>query len=324
MADEGKSYQEIGDKLHIHRSTVSRIHHKYRKSRNFYHVASKSGRPPKLGPRDVRRAARHLANSTSHDVTDLQRKYFPNISTVTLGRHLKKIGLKAYVRRKRPYISPINRQKRREWAEAHKTWTTSDWKKVIFTDESKFNIFGSDGRQWCWRRPGQEFDDRFVQKTVKHGGGKVMVWGCMTRAGLGRLVRVKGMVNRYVYVDILKSGFLGTLSDHNILHGTYIFQQDNDSKHTSKFAKAWMQDNGLNVLPWPPQSPDMNPIEHVWNEVERRIRKRSPLPHSAEDLWEALQEEWNGFGTEFLEKLYNSMPQRIEDLLKSKGGSTRW
>lgn len=151
-----------------------------------------------------------------------------------------------------------------------------------------------------------------------------MVWGCMTRAGLGRLIRIEGIMDRYKYVDILKSGFLGTLRDHNIQPGTFIFQQGNDSKHTSKFTKAWMQDNGLDVLPWAPQSPDMNPIEHIWNEVDRRVRKRSPLPRSAEEMWEALQEEWNAFGTEFLDKLYNSMPQRVEDLLATKGGSTRW
>lgn len=112
LADEGKTYQQIGDQLKLHRSTASRIARKYRKSRDFYHVEPKSGRPPKLGPRDVRRAARHLANTTSHDVTDLQREHFSNVSTVTLWRHLKKAGIKAYVRRKRPYISPINRQKR--------------------------------------------------------------------------------------------------------------------------------------------------------------------------------------------------------------------
>ena len=55
-----------------------------------------------------------------------------------------------------------------------------DWKLVIFSDELKFNSFGSDGHWWCWRKPGEEFNKRYVRKEVKHGGGNMMVWGCVT------------------------------------------------------------------------------------------------------------------------------------------------
>jgi hypothetical protein len=73
-----------------------------------------------------------------------------------------------------------------DWAESHCYWEDENWGAVVFSDESKFNLFGSDGRQWCWREPGQANNARYTKK-LKHGGGNMMVWGCITRHGVGRL-----------------------------------------------------------------------------------------------------------------------------------------
>ena len=108
-------------------------------------------------------------------------------------------------------------QKRRlEWAKAHQHWTTNDWKAVVFSDESKFNLFGSDGRRWCWRKPGEQFNDHYVRKEVKHGRGNVMVWGCVTAERLGRLCRIQGNMDAKLYVSILDDDVLGTLKDLEI------------------------------------------------------------------------------------------------------------
>ena len=79
-----------------------------------------------------------------------------------------------------------------------------DWKSVIFSDESKFNLFGSDGRRWCWRKPGEEFDEIYVRNEVKHGGGNVMVWGCVTAMGMGRIVKIDSNMDGPLYTEILK------------------------------------------------------------------------------------------------------------------------
>ena len=106
---------------------------------------------------------------------------FPTDSVWTVRRALSAVGLKGCVRRKKPYLKPEHVKKRLEWAEAHKGWGLDpEWCRVIFTDESKFNLFGSDGHQYCRRRPGEELLPRNVKKVVKHGGGSVMVWGCIT------------------------------------------------------------------------------------------------------------------------------------------------
>jgi hypothetical protein len=114
------------------------------------------------------------------------------------------------------FLSKKHKDRHLKWAKAHQHWTANDWKTVIFSDESKFNLFGSDGCRWCWRKPGEQFDERYVRKEVKHGGGNVMVWGCITTEGLGRLVRIQGNMDAKLYVSILDDDVLGTLKDLGI------------------------------------------------------------------------------------------------------------
>lgn len=94
--------------------------------------------------------------------------------------------------------------------------------------------------------------------------------------------------------------------------------------HTSKSTHKWIQNNQINVLQWPSQSPDMNPMEHLWNELDRRIKNRSKLPTSVQNLWDIVQEEWEKIPTEFCQNLIHSMQQRVLDMKKAKGGYTRW
>ena len=99
-----------------------------------------------------------LASTNAADATDVQRKAFPNVSAETVCRHLAASGLKAYVRRRKPLLTKTHTKKHKKWAELHLNWTAEQWSQVIFSDESKFNLVGSDGKQYCWRRPGEEFD----------------------------------------------------------------------------------------------------------------------------------------------------------------------
>lgn len=150
---------------------------------------------------------------------------------------LCEIGLNGCVRRKKPLLMKAYQAKRRVWGSYTQNWTDFDWNFFIFSDKSKFNLFGSDGRHYCWRRQGEEFLARNVKKIVKHGGGSLMVWGCITRDGPGRLHWVEGRMNAHQYCAILSESLLGTIADRDLDPRYIIFQQDNDLKHTFRLAK---------------------------------------------------------------------------------------
>ena len=99
------------------------------------------------------------------------------VCTNTVRRALRRNGLMARVKRKKPLLSKKHREKRLKFAKEFKDWTVSDWSKVVWSDESKFQIFGSDGRQYCWKREGEPLKDAHIKPTVKFGDGSVFVWG---------------------------------------------------------------------------------------------------------------------------------------------------
>ncbi len=190
----GLNYTEVGVKLGLHCTTVGRYLKKHNKTSDFYATTKKPGCPRKLTPRDVAIAVHLLAKAEVANAAELQKKAFPDVSRRTLHQNLYEQGLVARVRRKVPYLSRVQKKRRRDWALAHASWNDEDWAKVIFSDESKFMLFKSDGRQYCWIKPGQALDNRFTQKTVKHGGGSLMVWGAITAQGMGRLHRIDGIM----------------------------------------------------------------------------------------------------------------------------------
>ena len=131
-----------------------------------------------------------------------------------------------------------------------------------------FRVFGSDGIEWCWRKPGEQLDPRFTKKKVKHGGGKVTVWGMITAQGVGHIVHIEGNLNKKLYCEILQDDVLGSYHDLQLDYHDYYFQQDNDPKHTAKIVQAWFLKNHVDLLPWLPNSLDISIIENLWDHLE--------------------------------------------------------
>ena len=123
--------------------------------------------------------------------------------------------------------------------------------KILWSDETKIELFGLNAKRHVFRKPG-------TFPTVKHGGGRILLWGCFSAAGTGRLVRFEGKMNRAKYREILDENLLQS-TQHLRLGLRFTFQQDNDHKHTKQ---EWLPDKSMNVLEWLSQSPDLNPVEH--------------------------------------------------------------
>lgn len=126
------------------------------------------------------------------------------ISIPTVSRRLKERGLNGCVAARKPLLRHINKLKRLAFAKQHKDWTINEWKNVLWTDESKFEIFGSHRRQFVRRKVSERFHPSCIKPTVKHGGGSVMVWGSFSYEGVGELLNIEGIMNKEMYHKILQ------------------------------------------------------------------------------------------------------------------------
>ena len=149
-----------------------------------------------------------------------------------------------------------------------------------------------------------------------------MVWGCFTAQGIGNFVRIHDTLNAALYVDILKEDFLGTFEWYGLEKDDIVFQHDNDPKHTARVTTEWLDNKNIEVLEWPPQSPDLNPIENLWAWFKFRLSDYDSPPSSVHELWERAQDIWNRFTEEECTRLIDSMPKRIAAVIKAKGDYT--
>ncbi len=159
-----------------------------------------------------------------------------------------------------------------------------------------------------------------LKGTVKHDA-KLMVWGCFAAHGVGHLYQVEGILESEQYKRILRTQ-LKPSAMHLFGGRNYTFQQDNDPKHTSHATKAYMTWLGLDPEPWPSQSPDLNPIENLWSYLDWTLRNRKC--GNLVELWQALQEAWESIPVDYLTKLIDSMPRRLQAVIDSDGYPTKY
>src|SRR5882724_5781155 len=169
-------------------------------------------------------------------------------------------------------------------------------------------------------RRGNHFQTGPPPPTVKHGGGNnLMVWGCMGWNGVGKLTEVQGIMDPQQYCDILDDGVVESFEKLEVPEEERIFQQDNDPKHTSKKATQWFEDNDIQVLVWTAQSPNINPIEYLWVHLKRAMLHYPTPPKGVHELWDRVVEEWNKIPPETCQKLIESMPRRIQTVIRARG-----
>jgi transposase len=279
-----------------------------------------------MSERDGRHLTRIIKKDRKVNLQELQEDFVNSTSTKvckrTLTNFLHEHGFYGRVGARKPFVSETNRKKRLNWAKERKGWT-NEWDNIIWSDESKFELFGGNGKRRVWRQPHERYDVDCLIPTVKSGQQGVMVWGCFTKYGLGPLVKLEGRVTALVYIDVLENyllPFIDSLDEQE----NFIFQEDNAPIHTARVVKNWKQENGINSLPWPAQSPDLNPIENLWDELERQVRAYQPLPKNRENLWQILQETWSNIEINKYQNLIDSMPRRVASVINSKGHPTRY
>ncbi|MGH0167546.1 UNVERIFIED_CONTAM: hypothetical protein FKN15_053097 [Acipenser sinensis] len=185
-----------------------------------------------------------------------------SVHTSTISRSLYKAGLYGRVARKKQLLKKPHLKAHMELAKKHVDDTADMQKKVLWSHETKIELFCLNSKHYVWRKPNTAHHPVNIIPTVKHGGGSIMLWGCFSSAGSGKLVRIEGRMDGAKYRRILKENLFESAKTLK-LGRKFTFQQDNDPKHKAKATLEWLKKKRINVLEWPSQSPDLNPIKFM-------------------------------------------------------------
>ena len=248
LLDSGHSGEAIAKQIGVSPSTVSKLHSK----RHSSLPKALGGHPSKCSPANICHA-QHLITSDKAENAVQVTKALGNIinqplSANTVRHHLKKSGMKSVVKTKHPILSARHCEAHLDFAYTLKDCTIKDWKRVVWSDETKINCLGSDGCKWAWKKAGEGLNDRLVQGTLKFGGGSLMMWGCMTWDGVGYATKIDGRMDGDLYLQILKDELQQTLEHYGLNPSDTIFQQDNDPKHTCKKVRDWLEEQEFGTM----------------------------------------------------------------------------
>ncbi len=228
------------------------------------------------------------------------------VSAQTIRHTLQQVGLHGRRRWRKPLQTVC-------WRQLAKSMNY--WNHVLWSDESKVNLFDSDGVQHVWRRPGEDYQENCALPTVKHGGGSIMVWGCMSAAGTGELWFIEGNMDSNMYCDILKQKMMPSLQK--------LFSNITTTpKHTAKMTTALLMKLKVKVMEWPSMAPDLNPTEHLWGILKRKVEKHHVS--KIQQLRDVIMEEWKRMPATTCAALVNSMPRRIKAVLDNSGAPTKY
>lgn len=282
----------------------------------------RSGRPRITSCRSDALLIRRMKADPFQTVAELKQGIADCIkaSDRTVNRRLHEAGLSGRRAKVKPFITKANAAKRLQFAMENVHHPVEHWRRHIFSDETLIQQSIDDKGAYVWRVNGTAFERKHLNASVKNRS-QMMLWGCMSYHGKGTLVHVKERIDSKVYVDIISNNL--QLSAHMMgLGDDYVFQQDNAPVHKSFFTLSFFADQGIKVMPWPAQSPDCNPIEHLWSYLKKKVKKDQR--QTAKSFSDAVMQAWDEVPLSLIQKLIDSIPSRLQAVINSKGYATKY
>lgn len=321
--EDGFSIRQIAALMNIGKDTVFRIKKRWQQERSVQRKVG-SGHPKVSNYNEDAALIEYLRENPfesarmAKDATD-----FPG-SRSTVCRRIKLSDLQNRVAAKKSILTEENKQARVIFALNYIYRDPAFWERVIFTDKKVFKST-NDGHIRVYRPQNSRFNERYVSAGTKSGRFSVNVWAWISYNGMGVCWRIDGRFNAANYLDILENVMMPSV-EHLYPNNSFIYQQDNCPVHTTNTVRNWLRNNNVEIIPWVPNSPDMNPIENVWGTITNKLYKRNFHPQNPEQLWQAVQNTWDELADDlnYPRQLIYSVPRRLNEVIARNGSMTHY
>ena len=337
-----KSYSQIARELGIPRSTVQSVVKRYR-ARGHIGDASRSGRPSKITEDIKLRVEKSVQDNPHASLNEITESIQDlDIGRTTVNKVTKQLGFQLRIPRKKPFLTPIAKICRQYWSRKRLSWTKMDWRKCVWLDEAKMQYVAYQPGRKVRIQPGTELLEPNLAPSFKSGSVGVGFWAAIAYGRRTPLIctrrrtpaertgpkdRLGTNATQYA-TEIYEPYLIPFLFSLELPVEEILVMDDNVGYHRAGLNKVISSAYGITKYPLPSFSPDLNPIENAWHLLKSRLRKRftqgEHRPHSEDELWEALSEEWERIDQNTLDRLIDSMPERVAEVAKANGAHTKW
>lgn len=310
-------------------STCHDVFHWYQETGTTSNLP-RSGWPTILSPRGQRRFGRTALKEDSKSIREVANDFSPKISRVTAQRVLKNQEIYRFRRKRVPYLSEGSRMKRLQFAYQNRSKTAQYWGRIFFTDETYIFVSGKHTSAYVTRHRGDGYRRGKTRPTFTQPRTGVMVWACVALGKKGPNIVLDfpggkgGGMNGLRYQEqVLERVFLPYIDSLGPEGHQFMFQQDNAPGHRAKSTKNWFTSHNIMLFTPPPSSPDLNPIELVWNLLRIELEKRQHIPTSKDELKQAIYEAWEQISQADIDACILKMDKKVEAVIAAQGGNIK-
>jgi transposase len=326
--ESGQSKASVAREFEVSERVVYNTINRY-KEHGKLESLPRSGRPPTLSRREKRLLFRTVRKSPRLTWYAVKSEIGRPISRRTLYNNLASINIRNWRAKKRPKLMKSHAKLRLKFSRDYRHFR---WWTTHFSDECSLERGSGRDRAWVFRFPWEAYRPDLIDPQNKGKDLSFMIWASFSFKGRSKIQvtvrdedRERNGFTSWSYVNALEDGLL------DVYEPLHSFVQDNAKIHTSNYTQDWFVRHGIWVLDFPPNSPDLNPIEHLWHRLKVQIQKDYPelnkIGRSAADraaFASVITEAWNNIPQKLMKKLIWSMPRRLAAVRRARGWHTKY